>query len=134
MLNLDQAEHKLSATIPSRPRSVLVYVHNIQSHSHLPISGSYHLDWTTAWDIPMPPELVSKCKPLHCELCNCHATSPLQAKLHYEGKTHDKHVRNFFASWSGNTQHRIPQKLPGFEKKAKTALVSLFFFTIIIKP
>jgi len=86
-------------------------------------AGSYHLDWTTAWDIPMPPELVSKCKPLHCELCNCHATSPLQAKLHYEGKTHDKHVRNFFASWSGNTQHRIPQKLPGFEKKAKTALL-----------
>jgi len=82
-------------------------------------AGSYHLEWTNAWDCPMPPELLSKCKPLHCELCNSHATSPLQAKLHYEGKTHDKHVRNFFASWSGNTHNFIPQKLPGFDKKAK---------------
>jgi len=82
-------------------------------------AGSYHLEWTAAWDSPMPPELLSKCKPLHCELCNCHATSPLQAKLHYEGKTHDKHVRNFFATWPGNTDRSVPQKLPGFDKKAK---------------
>jgi len=86
-------------------------------------AGSYHLDWTTGWDCPMPPELVSKCKPLHCELCNCHATSPLQAKLHYEGKTHDKHVRNFFASWAGNTHNNIPQKQPGFDKKAKLSIL-----------
>eukprot|EP00092_Neocalanus_flemingeri_P036611 GFUD01039864.1.p1 GENE.GFUD01039864.1~~GFUD01039864.1.p1 ORF type:complete len:412 (-),score=121.55 GFUD01039864.1:60-1295(-) len=85
-----------------------------------PKAGSYHLHWTSAWESPMPPELLSKCKPLHCELCSCHATSPLQAKMHYEGKTHDKHVRNFFASWPGNTDSQVPQKLPGFDKKTKT--------------
>jgi len=86
-------------------------------------AGSYHLHWTSAWDMPMPPELLSKCKPLHCELCNCHATSPLQAKMHYEGKTHDKHVRNFFASWPGNTQNQVPQKLPGLDKKTKLSQI-----------
>ena len=74
----------------------------------------------------MPPELLSKCKPLHCELCNCHATSPLQAKLHYEGKTHDKHVRNFYLNWSGNSNKKIPQKIHSCEKKSKSNLVRIF--------
>jgi len=82
-------------------------------------AGSYHLQWTSCWDCPMPPELLSKCKPLHCEMCKCHATSPLQAKMHYEGKTHDKHVRNFFTSWPGNTNNQVPQKLGGVDKKSK---------------
>ena len=61
----------------------------------------------------------SQCKPLHCQLCNSQATSPVQAKMHYEGKTHDKNVRNFFLSWSGNTRHVVPQKVVTSEKKAK---------------
>ena len=61
----------------------------------------------------------SQCKPLHCQLCNSQATSPVQAKMHYEGKTHDKNVRNFFLTWSGNSLHVVPQKVVTSEKKAK---------------
>ena len=61
----------------------------------------------------------SQCKPLHCQLCSSQATSPVQAKMHYEGKTHDKNVRNFFLGWAGNTRHVVPQKLVTAEKKPK---------------
>ena len=33
-------------------------------------SGSHHLDWTSAWDAEMPPDLLAKCRPLHCQLCD----------------------------------------------------------------
>jgi len=65
----------------------------------------------------MPPELLSLCKPLHCELCGVQATSPIQVKMHYEGKTHDKHVRNFFANWEDNIGQIVPQKFPEFDPK-----------------
>ena len=61
----------------------------------------------------------SQCKPLHCQLCNSHATSPVQAKMHYEGKTHDKNVRNFFLGWPGNIRRVVPQKVATAEKKPK---------------
>ena len=64
-----------------------------------------------------------QCKPLHCELCGCNATSPIQAKMHYEGKTHDKNVRLFFQNWDGNTDGTVPQKLFTGEKKPRPANV-----------
>ena len=82
-------------------------------------SDSYHLSWTSLWDTPMPQQLLDKCKPLHCQLCSCQATSPVQAKMHYEGKTHDKNVRNFFLTMQGNTNLVLPQKLVSPEKKPK---------------
>ena len=33
-------------------------------------SGSHHLDWTSSWDSEMPPDLLAKCRPLHCQLCD----------------------------------------------------------------
>ena len=33
-------------------------------------SGSHHLDWTSGWDSEMPPDLLAKCRPLHCQLCD----------------------------------------------------------------
>ena len=33
-------------------------------------SGSHHLDWTSGWDTEMPPDLLAKCRPLHCQLCD----------------------------------------------------------------
>lgn len=82
-------------------------------------ADSYHICWTRLWDTQMPAQLMAKCKPLHCELCGCQATSPVQAKMHYEGKNHDKNVRSFFASWSGNTGKIIPQKIVPLEKRIK---------------
>ena len=70
---------------------------------------------------------IIQCKPLHCELCGCQATSPIQAKMHYEGKTHDKGVRAFFVNWSGNTTRVIPQKLVSSEKKPKPSPVKYIF-------
>jgi len=78
-------------------------------------SGSHHLDWTSAWDAEMPHDLLAKCRPLHCQLCDVQATSPVQAKMHYQGKTHDKHVRSYFTSLNKlnnlNSAVPIPQKL-----------------------
>lgn len=82
-------------------------------------SDSYHISWTRLWDTQMPAQLMAKCKPLHCELCGCQSTSPVQAKMHYEGKNHDKNVRSFFTSWSGNTGKIIPQKVVPLEKRMK---------------
>jgi len=39
--------------------------------------------------------------------------------MHYEGKTHDKNVRNFFLSWPGNTNNILPQKVVISEKRPK---------------
>lgn len=78
-------------------------------------AGSYHLGWTNHWLTSMPPEVLMMCKPLHCELCECHATSPLQAKMHYEGRIHDKHIRSFFATWEGNFRNIVPEKHPDFD-------------------
>merc|ERR550532_3703798 len=47
-------------------------------------SGSHHLDWISGWDSEMPPDLLAKCRPLHCQLCDVQATSPVQAKMHYQ--------------------------------------------------
>lgn len=85
-------------------------------------SGSYHLGWTSHWLTPMPPEILCMCKPLHCELCECHATSPLQAKMHYEGRIHDKHVKNFFSNWEDNFKKIIPEKHPDFDSKKKQTI------------
>jgi len=84
-------------------------------------SGSHHLDWTSSWDSEMPPDLLAKCRPLHCQLCDVQATSPVQAKMHYQGKTHDKHVRNYFTSLNKlnnlNSAVPIPQKLSASGQK-----------------
>ena len=49
------------------------------------------------------------------------ATSPVQAKMHYQGKTHDKHVRNYFTSLNKlnnlNSAVPIPQKLSASGQK-----------------
>lgn len=86
-------------------------------------AGSHHLDWVSKWDTSMPPELLAKCKPLHCELCNCQATSPMQSKMHYEGKTHDKHVRMYFTSLNAanpmNSSMPLPQKMTNMDSKSK---------------
>ena len=39
--------------------------------------------------------------------------------MHYEGKTHDKSVRNFFLNWTGNSRNIVPQKVTPLDKKAK---------------
>ena len=41
----------------------------------------------------MPQDLLNKCKPLHCELCSCQATSPMQARMHYEGELENLHEK-----------------------------------------
>ena len=82
-------------------------------------ADSHHTSWTQWWDTVMPQQLMTKCKPLHCDLCSCTATSPVQAKMHYEGKTHDKNVRLFFQTWPGNTDNTVPGKLFSGEKRPR---------------
>ena len=49
-------------------------------------SKDYYVLWMRAYDKPMPDEVKKKCKPLFCEICNVNLNSPVQAKMHYEGK------------------------------------------------
>ena len=44
----------------------------------------HHTGWVELWDTEMPAELVRLCRPLHCQLCNSQATSPGQARMHYQ--------------------------------------------------
>lgn len=84
-------------------------------------SGAYHVSWSELYDGVMPSEVMDQCKPLHCELCKSTMTSPLNAKLHYEGKTHDKHIRTFVNKWAeknGKPPTCIQRKVP-LTKKAK---------------
>jgi len=84
-------------------------------------SGAYHVSWTELYDGVMPDEVLEQCKPLFCEMCKSTMTSPLQSKMHYEGKTHDKHVRNFIIKWAernGKPPTCVQRKVP-LAKKAK---------------
>jgi len=80
-----------------------------------PKSGRHHLSWSSSYWPPLPPALLAMCKPLHCDLCSSQATSPVQAKMHYEGKGHAKAVRGYFASLNSlnplNSAVPVPQKV-----------------------
>jgi len=80
----------------------------------------HHTSWVELWDTEMPAELVRLCRPLHCQLCNSQATSPGQARMHYQGKQHDKQVRAWFSRWEGNPDRVLPQRLHPPEKVART--------------
>ena len=56
--------------------------------------------WINSYDKELPSELIFKCKPLFCELCSVKLNSAQQAKLHYEGKVHEKHSKHFLLTWA----------------------------------
>eukprot|EP00088_Acartia_fossae_P058021 TRINITY_DN6778_c0_g2_i2.p1 TRINITY_DN6778_c0_g2~~TRINITY_DN6778_c0_g2_i2.p1 ORF type:complete len:425 (+),score=86.32 TRINITY_DN6778_c0_g2_i2:84-1277(+) len=73
-------------------------------------SVRHHVNWTKLWDVKMPGELMASCKPLHCELCQVNMSSPIQSKMHYQGKIHDKHVKSWFIK-QGVSQQNLPVKM-----------------------
>lgn len=58
---------------------------------------------------------MERCQPLYCDLCSASFGAPTQAKMHYQGKIHDKHVRGFFMK-VGLSQAKIPQKMDRYGK------------------
>lgn len=66
--------------------------------------------WAETYDRPLPSELLSQCRPLMCDLCSVKLNSPVQAKMHYEGKSHDKRARHFLQSWALQSKQGIPIK------------------------
>ena len=56
--------------------------------------------WIRSYDKELPAELIFKCKPLFCELCSVKMNSAQQAKMHYEGKVHEKHSKHFLSVWA----------------------------------
>ena len=44
-------------------------------------------------DKPISDGVLSKSKPLYCDLCSVNLNSVIQAKMHYEGKSHNKKVK-----------------------------------------
>ena len=67
--------------------------------------------WLKSFQDPLPYELLKQCKPLYCDLCNVKMNSPQQAKIHYDGKIHDKHARHFLARWAQDGNGQIPRKV-----------------------
>ncbi|KAK1897244.1 Zinc finger matrin-type protein 3 [Dissostichus eleginoides] len=61
------------------------------------------------------------CKPLYCKLCNVTLNSAQQAQAHYQGKNHNKKLRNFYASSQQPPATRIPEVL---EAAGQTSLSS----------
>ena len=62
------------------------------------------------YDKPIPDEVLSKCKPLYCELCSVNLNSVIQAKMHYEGKSHDKKVKFALQNWAKQNDSVPPTK------------------------
>ena len=75
-------------------------------------SKDHHVLWTRAYDKPIPDPVKSKCKPLYCELCSVNLNSVIQAKMHYEGKSHEKKVRFALQSWAKDNNTVPPKKAP----------------------
>ena len=62
------------------------------------------------YDKPIPDDVLSKCKPLYCELCSVNLNSVIQAKMHYEGKSHDKKVKFALQNWAKQNDSVPPTK------------------------
>lgn len=75
-------------------------------------SKDHHVLWTRAYDKPIPDLVKNKCKPLYCELCSVNLNSVIQAKMHYEGKSHEKKVRFALQSWAKDNNTVPPKKAP----------------------
>ncbi|XP_061681298.1 zinc finger matrin-type protein 3 isoform X2 [Syngnathoides biaculeatus] len=65
--------------------------------------------------------LEELCKPLYCKLCNVTVNSAQQAQAHYQGKNHNKKLRNFLAGSQQPPAIRIPEVL---EVAGQTNLIS----------
>nr|XP_015216316.1 PREDICTED: zinc finger matrin-type protein 3 isoform X1 [Lepisosteus oculatus] len=57
------------------------------------------------------PTLEELCKPLYCKLCNVTLNSAQQAQAHYQGKNHNKKLRNFYAGSQQPPPVRIPAEV-----------------------
>jgi len=49
--------------------------------------------WTVQYDKPLPATLVARCKTDICGICSVTLSSLVVSKAHYDGKNHDKKVR-----------------------------------------
>ena len=74
-------------------------------------SKDHHVLWTRAYDKPIPDPVKAKCKPLYCELCSVNLNSVIQAKMHYEGKSHEKKARFALQSWAKENNTVPPKKV-----------------------
>ena len=85
-------------------------------------SKDHHILWMRAYDKPMPEFLKNKCKPLYCELCSVNLNSIIQAKMHYEGKGHEKKVRFALQTWAKEND-TVPPKKAGTSTQEKVESV-----------
>ncbi|KAM9315610.1 zinc finger matrin-type protein 3 [Gastrophryne carolinensis] len=61
--------------------------------------------------VEQDPSLEELCKPLSCKLCNVTLNSAQQAQAHYQGKNHNKKLRNYCASSSCPASSRVTQTI-----------------------
>ena len=97
----------LSAAIVAPLKRKLTEVEEATSGAN---KNDHHILWMRAYDKPMPEFLKNKCKPLYCELCSVNLNSIIQAKMHYEGKGHEKKVRFALQTWAKENDTVPPKK------------------------
>ncbi|NP_001089789.1 zinc finger matrin-type 3 L homeolog [Xenopus laevis] len=68
------------------------------------------------------PSLEDLCKPLSCKLCNVTLNSAQQAQAHYQGKNHNKKLRNYCASSSCPASSRMSQTVEMISPQAVSSL------------
>ena len=94
----------VTAVAVKRPRS------EVEEATSGANSKDHHILWMRAYDKPMPDFLKNKCKPLYCELCSVNLNSIIQAKMHYEGKGHEKKIRMALQTWAKENSTVPPKK------------------------
>ena len=82
----------------------------------------HHVLWTRAYDKPIPDPIRIKCKPLYCEICCVNLNSVIQAKMHYEGKSHEKRVKNLLLIWAKENNTVPPKKAARLANENNTAI------------
>jgi len=88
-------------------------------------SKDHHVLWMRAYDKPMPEFLKNKCKPLYCELCSVNLNSIIQAKMHYEGKGHEKKIRFALQTWAKENDTVPPKKASTSTQQTVDAVVTV---------
>lgn len=70
-------------------------------------------------DQTLPKELTVMFQPLFCKLCNMQLSSSVVAKLHYNGKNHEKKVRKYLIEHSERTGEPLHKRARPESKKTE---------------
>ena len=94
----------------------------------------FHQIWNKKFSVPVPPEIMSKCQILKCQICDVTSGSITDARIHYLGKKHFEEISKCLkipanskqaltvSSQSPSTSKSIPSnKIPNTSQNSTTS-------------